>query len=410
MVQLKEIAVLATIATIAQCQPSVANPNGRGVYARHAAEALPAAQGNPWEKKYMAAEGQLSAEDRKYQKLDTSFEAATRKPKLGAAGGEASRRVGERPLKYPELGAERKFGGAGARERLGEVRPGEKGRLGARPEDPMLHKDGMALGNDRSMLGKDRSMLSKDRSMLSKDGSMLSKDNSAMRTDSSEIKKLQSELGRESRLAGAKAPTPYRRQNAMVGMNRMGAAPAARRRSVEPYYGSVSQRDLYARAALPEAYAMPAYDDGLYARDAYPEPYYEDAPLSKRDMNELLARDPEHLSERDIEFLAASLTERDLHELMAREAEPEAEPEFDGQGLHARDAEAEPEAEFEDQGLYAREAEAEFEEHELWARDAEAEAEAEAYAEAEAEEDPLFPRDMAFMDAVKRMIGMNNKE
>ena len=403
MVQLKEIAVLATIATIAHCQHSIANPNGRGVYARHAGEdAAAAPQANPWEQKYMA-------EIQKYNKLDTSYEDATKKPKSGEISRIPPVRPGfeESKARQGKNGLSEQTAPGAGRGRLGRLggRLGGKAKLGGPTASPWLNKK-----------------LAWDNLAMKKDSSLLSQENAELRTDQADIKKYNSGLWPGHRKAAGAGPAsnPRRlmRQDATVGMNR----PAIGRRSAEPYYGSMSQRDLYARDAIPEAYAIPSYDDvaydGLYARDASPEPYYEDAPLSKRDMNELLARDPEHLSERDIEFLAASLTERDLHDLMAREAGPE--PEYDDYGLYARDAKAEAEAEveFEDYGLYAREAEPEFEDHELWAREAEAEADAYAEAEADAdadadadaEEAPLFPRDMAFMDAVRRMVGMNNKE
>ena len=168
-------------------------------------------------------------------------------------------------------------------------------------------------------------------------------------------------------------------------------------------------RDLYEREAYADAMPEPAFDDseyvssGLYARDLYERDLYErdlmerdlyereaeaDAypedysPLGARDLdhiNNILARDPDSLTERDIEVLASHLTDRDLHEIYARSAEPEPE-------------------EFEHE-LFAREADAEAE-HELYAREAEAEA------EAEAGKDSLnFERDIPVVDMVKRMLG-----
>lgn len=176
-------------------------------------------------------------------------------------------------------------------------------------------------------------------------------------------------------------------------------------------------RDLYEREAYADAMAEPAFDDneyvssGLYARDLYERDLYErdlmerdlyereaeaDAypedysPLGARDLdhiNNILARDPDSLTERDIEVLASHLTDRDLHEIYARSAEPEPE-DFEHE-LFAREAEAEANAE----------AEAE---HELYAREAAAEAEAEA----EAGKDSLnFERDIPVVDMVKRMLG-----
>ncbi|MCJ1479821.1 hypothetical protein MMC13_008507 [Lambiella insularis] len=143
------------------------------------------------------------------------------------------------------------------------------------------------------------------------------------------------------------------------------------------YANGLSARDLYARdayaeaypEAYPEAYFEADEEYGLYARDAYPEAEPE------ADIHDILARDPEHLTERDIDVLFASLNERDLHEIIARFAEPEVEE----HELFARDAEpedyefferdAEPEYE-----LYERDAEPE--DYELFERDAEADADA----------------------------------
>ena len=208
---------------------------------------------------------------------------------------------------------------------------------------------------------------------------------------------------------------------------KLAAKSKAGKRSIE---NDLYARDLYEREAYADAMPEPAFDDneyvnsGLYARDlyerdlyerdlmegdlhereaeaeAYPEDY---SPLGARDLdhiNNILARDPEALTERDIEALASTLTDRDLHELYTRSAEPEP-ADFEHE-LFAREAEAEAEAEADAEAEANAEAEAEAEAHELFAREAEAEAEPEA----DADNDNLnFERDIPVVDMVKRMLG-----
>jgi len=178
-----------------------------------------------------------------------------------------------------------------------------------------------------------------------------------------------------------------------------------------PYqYAGLQERDIYERNAYEQAIRerdLDLYERELYAREAYPEPepepeFDEYNHLAARDLQlrSILERDPDSLTERDIEILASSLSERDLHEILAREAEPDHD--LYARDLYARDAEAEAEA-YENE-LYAREAEAY--QNEMHAREAEAEAEHEIYArEAEAEDNLNFERDMPVVDMVKRMLG-----
>ena len=203
------------------------------------------------------------------------------------------------------------------------------------------------------------------------------------------------------------------------------AAPKLRR-SIDPWghYGQIHQaeRDLYVRDAYAdaEAYALPYtdtfefnnYANGLSTRDLYARDAYAEAD-PEAEINDILARDIEDLSERDVDVLFASLNERDLQEIMARFAEPEAEAGFEDGILYARDAEPEyelfergavPEEDFQ---LWTREAQPE-EDFELWTRDAEAEAEADADAEAEAEaEADTSLAASGFISRVRSILGVS---